>query len=267
MKNIRLVLEYDGTAYAGWQRQPRDPSVQQAVEDALEALAARRGALHGSGRTDAGVHALAQVAHFHTDATVPPRRFAAALNAHLPPDIAVRRSEEVDPSFHARLGARAKTYVYTVHTGPQRPALARRVCHLVTAPLDAEAMEEAARLLRGTHDFAAFQASGSAVTRTVRTLSRLEIEAAGPFLHVTAEADGFLYKMVRTLVGTLLAVGRGRLGPADVEEALRSGRRECAGPTAPARGLVLAGVAYEGWRTPGYGASAAGLRRESGIFC
>jgi tRNA pseudouridine38-40 synthase len=268
MKNIRLLIEYEGTDYAGWQRQAHDPTIQGRLETALKSLDALHGPLYGSGRTDAGVHAFGQVANFRTASSIPPERFAPALNAHLPRDIAVLMSAEVGEDFHARFGARSKTYLYTVFTGAARPALGRNLCHHVSGPLDDDAMTRAAALLPGTWDFAGFSCTGSPVRSTVRTLTRFEMGRRGPYLVFLVSADGFLYKMVRTLMGTLLAVGSGKMTPGCITEILSTADRKLAGPSAPARGLSLLGVRYEDWKTPLEGVPLAALWGEKPlIFC
>jgi tRNA pseudouridine38-40 synthase len=266
-RNIRLLVEYDGTAYAGWQRQPNGPTVQEVLETACADLTGAPVTLHGSGRTDAGVHALGQVATFQTRATVPADRFAPALNTRLPPDVVVRASAEVDPAFHARFSARGKAYLYEVRTGPVRPALRRNQAHHVAEVLDVDAMAAAARRFLGTHDFRGFASTGRPVEDPRRTVDGVELLGRGDGLFFRVSADGFLYKMVRTLVGTLLAVGLGKLGTADIEAALATADRDRAGPTAPARGLTLLGVRYEDWETPLAQASLSDLLSSGVIFC
>jgi len=250
MKNIRLLIEYEGTDYAGWQRQAHDPTIQGQLETALARLDALHGPLYGSGRTDAGVHAFGQVANFRTASSIPPERFAPALNAHLPRDIAVLESTEVGEDFHARFSARGKTYLYTIFTGVPRPALGRNLCHHVSRPLDDDAMTRAAAWLPGTWDFAGFSCAGSPVRTTVRTITRFQMGRRDPYLVFLVSADGFLYKMVRTLIGTVLAVGSGKMTPGCMTEIFRTADRKLAGPSAPPKGLSLLGVKYEDWKTP-----------------
>lgn len=259
MRNIRLLIEYDGTAYSGWQRQKGKPTVQEEIEKCIGNLAGSMHVLHGSGRTDAGVHALGQVANFRTACPIPAPAFAPALNSMLPRDIAVVESAEAPLDFHARFSAKSKTYVYSICTSRVRPAVMRDFfCHM-NAPLDMEAVRSAASLFPGMHDFAGFSCSGSRPSTTVRTVKRFEIMQTSRSIHFIVEADGFLYKMARSMAGTLVHIGRGRAGPRLVEEIFRTGKRQSAGPSLPGRGLLLAAVAYEDYRTPLHGRPALEL--------
>jgi tRNA pseudouridine38-40 synthase len=246
VRNVKLVVQYDGTAYAGFQRQKGLPTIQEELEKALTVCCQEPVRVVGAGRTDAGAHARGQVVNFFTRGTIPTPRIPWALGALLPPDIVVTAAEEVDPSFHARFSARGKVYSYTFWVAPFPSPFWRRYALHVRGPLDRAAMEAAARLLEGRHDFRAFRGEGSAVRSSVRTLRRLVLEdvPGTPLLRLVAEADGFLYHMVRTLAGTLLEVGRGRMDPGHVELALRSGDRALAGPTLSAHGLCLEQVIY-----------------------
>ncbi|MBK7643497.1 MAG: tRNA pseudouridine(38-40) synthase TruA [Planctomycetes bacterium] len=244
MRNLRILVAYDGSKLFGWQRQDGFNTVQQHIEEALHALVGERVVVQGAGRTDTGVHALGQVAHFHADTRLEDDRLRHALNANLPGSVRIRRLETCPPDFHARFDALGKRYLYLVTTSRFQPPFARELVHWVHHPLDLGRMREAAALLHGKHDFRAFGNTGSPRATTVRTLRALRIVAHQRGFGVLAEADGFLYNMVRTLVGTLLAVGRGRFPPQQVREALESGRRELAGPTAPACGLYLVRVRY-----------------------
>jgi tRNA pseudouridine38-40 synthase len=245
-RNIVLLLEYDGTRYHGWQRQPDTPTIQETVEEALGRLTGERLALIGSGRTDAGVHALGQVANFHTASAIPLQAFSLGLNALLPPDIAVLAAHEAPPEFHARKSARTKTYEYRILNRPQRSPLARHYGWWLSQPLDQAAMAEAALALPGEHDFSAFRASGSDNVNPVRRVLAADWrEAPDAWLHFTLTATGFLRGMVRSLVGTLVEVGRGKVPAARLGELLTSGARHLAGPTAPPQGLYLVEVVYE----------------------
>lgn len=241
---FRLTLEYDGTAYGGWQRQKNAVTVQQRVEEALEALTGKPVAVVGAGRTDAGVHALGQVCHFESDIPVPPRRMAAAVNTHLPADIRAVASERVPDAIHARYDVRGKHYRYTLFVRPAAPALDRnRVWH-VTGPLDVQAMARAAAFLPGTHDFGGFMDAGSPARSTVRTLTRADVTARGSYVELDFAGTGFLYHMVRILSGTLVEIGQGKR-PADGMPALLEARdRGRAGVTAPPQGLCLVAVYY-----------------------
>jgi tRNA pseudouridine38-40 synthase len=253
MKNIRLLLEYEGTGFSGWQRQAGDRSVQEELESALGRLTGEQATVHGSGRTDAAVHALGQVASFRTGCSVPSDKLAPALNAHLPPDVAVLASAEVSPDFHARFSALGKTYLYTVYRGAHRPAVRRNFCHHFPYEIDPGALEDACGAFLGRRDFRGFSCAGSPVKDTVRTLQRFEVLFRDPFLFLLLSADGFLYKMARSIVGTVLEVGRGRLEPGTVDQVFRDADRGKAGPTAPGTGLTLLGVRYPDWESPLYG--------------
>lgn len=245
MRNIRCVVEYDGTDFFGFQRQPGRETIQGCLERAVATLTGEQVTVHGAGRTDAGVHAEGQVVNFFTTSRIPIERWPYALNSCLPGAIVVKAADHVSADFHARKSAVAKTYRYTIWNAPFPSALWGRFSYHVALPLDVAAMREAAALLVGRHDFAAFQAAGSTPVRsTVRHLQRLEIVRDGPRIDVVAKADGFLYHMVRNIVGTLLLVGGGRRTPEWVGEVLTSRRRELAGPTAPAHGLCLLLVEY-----------------------
>jgi tRNA pseudouridine38-40 synthase len=244
--NIRLTLEYDGTGYAGWQRQDNAMTVQQRVEEAIAAVTGERAGIVAAGRTDAGVHALGQVCHFHTGCTIPPGRIAFALNAHLPPDIRVTESRQVPDAFHARYDARGKHYRYTLFVRPVAPALERgRVWHIPVA-LDAAAMTRSAAHFVGEHDFSAFMDAGSPVKSAVRTLTRADVTVRRNHILFDFEGTGFLYRMVRIIAGTLVEVGQGKRDADSIPELLRDGDRSRAGVAAPARGLCLMRVYYDG---------------------
>jgi tRNA pseudouridine38-40 synthase len=243
---FRLTLEYDGEGFAGWQVQPgATRTLQGVLEDAVARVTGQRVRVHAAGRTDAGVHAEAQVASLRAETGLPAATLARALNAVLPPDLAVVAAAIAPDGFHARFDARAKLYRYRIWNGACRSPLRARRALRVERPLDVEAMRRAAADFLGTHDFAALQAAGSQVASSVRTLTRCDLEGRAPGqLCVWVEADGFLRHMVRNLVGTLLEVGRGRRPP-DAVPALLAGRdRRAAGPTAPAHALTLIRVDY-----------------------
>lgn len=245
-RNIRIVLEYDGTRFNGWQLQKEGATVQGELQRALEEITGRRTLVVGAGRTDAGVHAEGQVANFHTSSAIPVRKWPEALNAHLPPEIAVLSAEEVPLDFHAQYAATSKIYRYRILNRPARGALDRDRAHWVKTPLDLGRMREAARFLAGTHDFRAFGSEMSRKGRTVRTIFSFEIRSQGPFVDLLVHGDGFLYNQVRAMVGTLLAVGLGRRPPGWVREVLESRDRSRAGANVPARGLTLVEVRYDG---------------------
>lgn len=246
MRNIRLVLEYDGGAFHGWQCQKNGESVQQTLGNAIGIITGSACMPQGAGRTDAGVHALGQVACFQTEARMPAERFMPALNALLPKTVAIRCSEEVPVTFHPRRDAIGKWYRYTVLNRPWRSALlAGRVWH-VPAALRMDSMQTAATLFRGTHGFEAFCASGHSVKTFHRSISRSAWTDAGDgLLHYDVEGNGFLYNMVRIMVGTMVEIGLGRRDPASISELLREGDRRLAGRTAPPDGLCMMAVRYD----------------------
>jgi len=243
-RNIRLTIEYEGTAYAGWQIQENAVSVQQIIEEAVYSVTGEKSRLTGSGRTDSGVHARGQVANFFTHSKIPADRMGYALNASLPADIRIVEAQEADLTFHARYHAKKKEYRYTLHMGPHGTALDRRTCVHVRGPLDMEAVGEATKHLCGTHDFAAFMGAGSSVKTTVRTIYRAEWTEGKDKLYFTIVGNGFLYNMVRIIVGTLIDVGRKKRRPEDMAHLLAPASRDDAGPTAPAKGLCLMKVYY-----------------------
>lgn len=246
MRNIRLLLEYDGTRYHGWQRQADAATIQQTLEEALERLTGEKLSLIGSGRTDAGVHALGQVANFRTSRSLPLKAFHDGLNSMLPPDIAVLEASEVSLDFHARKSARTKTYEYRILNRPSRSPLHHHYAWWIAAPLDLSAMTAAAAFLPGNHDFTAFRASGSDNQNPFReVLAAVWQEAPGDWLSFTITATGFLRGMVRSLVGTMVEIGRGKAQPGKMSDLLANGARSEAGPTAPPQGLYLVEVHYE----------------------
>jgi tRNA pseudouridine38-40 synthase len=245
-RNIRLLIEYDGTRYHGWQRQVDAATIQQTLEEALARLTGEKVALIGSGRTDAGVHALGQVANFRLNSTIPLKAFHEGLNSMLPSDIAVLEAAEVPVDFHAQKSARAKTYEYRILNRPNRSPLFRNYAWRIAPRLDLSAMVAAAAVLPGGQDFTAFRASGSDNKNPVRRiLAAAWREEAGGWLSFTITATGFLRGMVRSLVGTMVEVGRGKAPPAKMADLLASGARHLAGPTAPPQGLYLVEVFYE----------------------
>ncbi len=246
-----MVLAYEGTGFHGWQRQPGGRrTVQAVIEEAWERICGRPVAVVGAGRTDAGVHALGQVAHAVTATRLGPEELTRALNAHLPEDVVVRELTEVGEGFHARYSARRKRYRYRLHRGCVRPVFERRRSLHVSYAFDLSRMRRAAEDLVGRKDYRAFAAADPARAcyrhedGTVRTVSRAEFVEDGEMVFFDCEADGFLYKMVRTIVGTLLEIGRGRRPPGDISDILDSRDRRRAGPTAPAHGLCLEEVFY-----------------------
>jgi len=244
MRNIKLTLEYDGSDFHGFQRQPHLRTVQGELEERFSRLLGERVHLIGAGRTDAGVHALGQVANFRTTRPVAIGRLADVLNGVLAEDVKVRACEEVEESFHARRCARRRRYRYTAVEREQPSPILGRFALIVRGGLDVDEMNIAAAALLGRHDFRAYQASGSETTTTERNLLRLSCRRNGRRIEITAEAGSFLYKMVRIMVGALLRVGRGELRPEALAEALATGEALTKCPPAPACGLCLIRVSY-----------------------
>lgn len=257
-RNIKLTIEYDGTAYHGWQSQENAVTVQDTVTAAVCRLTGESITVTGSSRTDTGVHALGYVCNFFTDSAIPADKFAFALNMLLPDDIVVKSSEEAAPDFHARFSAKGKKYTYLIYNSTFPSALLRHRAYHVYYPLDVDEMNKAARHFVGTHDFLAFSASGFSAKTTVRTITSAivsgvshtqhivqpENENMGQLIEFSVAGDGFLYNMVRIMAGTLVEVGFGKLGANDVPEIIASLDRRRAGRTAPAHGLYLAEVFY-----------------------
>ena len=244
--NLKVTIAYDGTEFAGFQRQGAgERTVQEELEKALLKLTGENVNLTAAGRTDAGVHARGQVINFHTAGKIPLSRWLPALNSVLPRDVVAWRVEEAPEDFHARYQAKSKIYQYRLLRRPWPDVFRRHYCLHYPYALQVEPMKEAASHLTGYHDFAAFSAIGSGVKTTKRNLLRLEIEEHGDELLFTLEADGFLYKMARMIVGTLLMVGRGKIPPEEVKSILDSRKKGAAGPTAPPHGLCLVRVLYD----------------------
>jgi tRNA pseudouridine38-40 synthase len=243
-RTILLLIEYDGTDFAGWQLQPNGRSVQEVVEIALAGLLGETVRLHSAGRTDAGVHACAMPAHFATTRDLPLRAFRDGLNRLLPGDVAIREAFEMPAGFHARYGARQKWYRYTIDRRSVRSPLAGRRSWLVRGVLDLAAMREAATLLLGEHDFAAFRTSGCAAKTTVRRLDSIDLTEEETFLHIDVRGSGFLKNMVRMLVGTLVEIGQGKRPASDIDLLLAKTASVRAGATAPPHGLCLMAVDY-----------------------
>ena len=247
LRTLKLTISYDGTAYAGWQWQANGPSVQAALEATLAKVVKQASRITASGRTDRGVHALAQVVSFSTTSRITPEALKRALNAELPEDIAVHAVEEAPVDFHPICDAIRKRYRYVIHDGREPVVFARHYCWHVRQRLDAERMDRAAQAWLGRHDFASFQSSNSRRLSTVRTVYELSM-ARDPqdrdFIRFEVEADGFLYNMVRTMVGTLVVVGRGKHPESWTAEVLAARDRRQAGMRAPAQGLFLLRVDY-----------------------
>ena len=244
-RNIKIIIEYDGTNYGGWQRQTNSPSIQQELEEGLFKLTGEEIVVQGAGRTDSGVHARGQVANFLTDSSIPPHRFSLALNAVIPYDIRVVDSAEVASHFHSRFYARARHYRYSMVVGAHGIAIGRDYYYHVPVQLDIESMKRATELFRGTHDFKAFQAAGSIAKTTIRTIYDAKLTWQDPYLCFDIIGSGFLYNMVRIIVGTLVHIGKGKMSCNRVKDIFEIGDRRLAGPTAPPHGLCLEKVYYD----------------------
>lgn len=244
MRNIKLELRFDGTAYHGFQRQKNAVTIQQVLEDTLFKVFKEKIAVIGCSRTDSGVHALSFFCNFQTDASIPTERIPFALNANLPRDIRVVSVSEADDSFHARYSCLKKTYCYQILNTPvSDPFLERYALH-VPMPLDVQQMNRACRFIVGSHDFKSFCASGSEVIDTVRTVERTEVREKDHRVTFEICADGFLYNMVRILTGTLLLVGEGKRQPSDLQDIIEKKDRNFAGITVKPNGLFLKEVVY-----------------------
>jgi tRNA pseudouridine38-40 synthase len=246
MRRIKLTVAYDGTAYHGWQYQPGVPTIEGELNNGLSRLFHEEITVIGASRTDTGVHALGNVAVFDTACGIPADKVSYALNRLLPEDIRIRHSEEVEPDFHPRKQSTRKTYEYRILNEDFAQPLERLYSHFVYVPLDVEKMQQAADCLVGEHDFQSFCAAGSSARTTVRRIYSLEVEKKGSLITIRVTGNGFLYNMVRIIAGTLIEVGKGRYSPARVEEMLAAKDRAKAGPTAPARGLILVNYIFEG---------------------
>jgi len=246
MNRIRLTIEYDGTDYVGWQRQPNGLSVQEVVELALQQVVGHPVQIISSGRTDAGVHARGMVVHFDTSCVLPMTAYREGVNAHLPMDIVITDAMLVSPEFHARYSALAKRYRYTLSIGATRSPLASRFSWHLRSPLDIESMRVAAESLVGRHDFAAFRSSGCVAKSTIREIFSIRIKRHGRMQYIDVIGSGFLRNMVRVIVGTLVEVGRGKRTADEVRQLLVSCDRDRAGATAPPQGLCLMQVWYDG---------------------
>lgn len=244
MRTIKLIIQYDGTAYCGWQEQANGPSIQETVELALAKILGQRVRVQSSGRTDAGVHAVAMPAVFRTETAIPLKAFVAGVNSHLPDDIAVQSAEEVPADFRAIGGARSKTYRYTIYNASVRSPLNRRTSWHVRGVLDISAMQQAAHSFVGEHDFAAFRGQNCTAVTSRRRIDRVEIRQNGPLITIDVTGGGFLKHMVRIMVGTLVDIGRGRFRPEQIRLLLEQPDRKQGGVTAPPEGLCLLRVVY-----------------------
>ena len=245
MKRVGLVVAYDGTNYSGWQIQPNGITIQGVLNDTLSDLLGEKIEIMGASRTDAGVHALGNVAVFDTNTRIPGEKISYALNQRLPEDIRIQLSEEVEPDFHPRYCDSEKTYEYRILNRKFPVPTERLYSYFYHYTLDVDKMREATSCLIGRHDFASFCSAGSQVKTTVRTVYTLDVSKENDIISIKISGNGFLYNMVRIVVGTLLKVGLSVYPPEHVKEILDSKDRYMAGPKAPARGLTLIGIEYE----------------------
>ena len=244
MKNIKLTIEYDGTSYHGWQRQNNAVTIQDTIEACIAKITGEECSLTGASRTDQGVHALGQVANFKTRSPIPVEKFPFVLNSVLPDDICIKKAELVDDSFHSRYDAKGKKYRYLIYNSPYPSALLRNRAYHVPAKLDIENMNKAAHLLLGTHDFTAFKAAGGSAKTSERTITDVSLTKNEEIITFEIKGNGFLYNMVRIIVGTLIYVGLGKIDPDDVATIINSKERRNAGKTVGPQGLYLVEVYY-----------------------
>ena len=245
MRNIKLTIEYDGKNYAGWQVQHKKyRTLQQTLEKALKRILRKEIKIAGSGRTDSGVHAQAQVANFKTDSGIAIEKLRKALNAVLPDDISVIKTEEVGLDFHSRFSAKSKVYRYTILNRASRPAILRDTVYFFSYPLNLSLIQEEAKALLGRHNFRSFQAADKKERDATRIIKNIKITRDKDFIYIDMEADGFLYNMVRNIVGTLIEIGRGKLLEGSLKKILLARNRKLAGPTVPAKGLCLLEIKY-----------------------
>ena len=245
MRNIKLTIEYDGKCYNGWQKQPVKLNIQGEIEKAIYNITGEEAELIGSGRTDAGVHALGQVANFKTNSNLPIEKFALAINSQLKSSIVIKKAEEVEERFHSRYNAKNKTYRYIINNSKCGTAIYRNLEYCYSKDLDVKKMQIAAKQFEGEHDFKAFKSSGTSAKNSVRTIYKTKVEKVGEKIIIELTGNGFLYNMVRIISGTLLEVGMGKINPNDITNIIESKDRQRAGKTLPAHGLYLVEVKYK----------------------
>ncbi len=243
--NYKIIVEYDGSNYSGWQIQENtSETIQQKVEEALTVINKDEVSVTGAGRTDAGVHAAGQTANFFLDISIPAAKIPIALNTHLPADIVCKHAEKVGEEFHSRYDARGKKYRYRILNSNFNSVFVRNFVYKVHKSLDLKLMQEASSVLEGTHDFAAFCSAGSSVETTVRTIYSIDVYQADDEIWIDVSGNGFLYNMIRIIAGTLIEVGKNKISSAELGDILASCDRRNAGFTAPAQGLTLLEVYY-----------------------
>ena len=245
MRNIKFIIEYDGTKYNGWQSQKNGIGIQEMVTNAIHQVTGEDIKINGSGRTDAGVHAMGQTANFLTDSTIPVEKFPTAVNSFLPKDIVIKSAEEMDDKFHARYSVKGKKYMYIINNSKIRSALDFYREYHINQELDYKKMKKASEYFEGTYDFRGFMASGSSVKDTIRTITKVQMKKRDDGRIIFSfTGDGFLYNMVRIIVGTLVEVGLGKIKPEEITDIIKSKDRARAGKTVPAQGLYLVEVYY-----------------------
>jgi len=244
MRNIKLTIQYDGTRYSGWQFQKNGRSIQETIQDAVEKITGEKACVIGSGRTDAGVHAEAQIANFRTRTRIPLKKLQMALNTNLPKDIVICHIEEASPKFNSQHDARAKLYRYTIFNDNFIDPMMRHFAAKCFYKLNVRAMQKAAKYLTGRHDFKSFQAKDGVERDSIRTIRLIKVAKTGKLIYIYIEGDGFLYNMARNVAGTLVEVGRGKISADDVKAILLKKDRRAGGPTMSARGLCLVKVYY-----------------------
>lgn len=246
MRNIKLVIEYDGKEFNGWQKQSGKLNIQGTIEKAIESITGEVVDLQASGRTDSGVHSLGQVANFKTNSNIPIEKIPIAINANLKKSILIKSAEEVDEKFHSRLSCKRKTYRYVINNSKNGTAIYRNLETHIPMKLDIEKMKKAVKFFEGEHDFKAFKASGTSSKSSVRTIFKAEvIEKPDERIWIELTGSGFLYNMVRIIAGTLVEVGLGKIEPEEIPNIIKSQKRENAGKTMPPQGLYLVSVKYE----------------------
>ena len=244
MRNIKLVIEYDGKKFGGWQKQPNKLNIQGEIEKAIEEITGEKVELNASGRTDAGVHSLGQTANFKTNSKIDIEKIPMAINSKLKQSIRVIKAEEVDENFHARYACKRKKYRYVINNSKYGSAIYRDLEYHIPMKLDAKKMAEAARYFEGEHDFKGFKASGTSSKSSVRTIYKAEVKEDGDKIIIELTGNGFLYNMVRIISGTLVDVGLGKIKSEEIPEIIESRDRTKAGKTLPAQGLYLVEVYY-----------------------
>ena len=245
MRNIKLTIEYDGKDFNGWQKQPTKLNIQGTIEQAIKQITGEDVELNASGRTDAGVHALGQVANFKTNSQIPIEKFAIAINSKLKRSIVIKKAEEVDERFHSRLSCKKKTYRYIINNSPEGTAIYRNLETHIPQKLDLSQMKKAIKYFEGEHDFKAFKASGTSSKSSVRTIYKADIYQENEKIFIEITGNGFLYNMVRIIVGTLVEVGLGKIKPEKIIDIIQQRKRENAGKTFPPNGLYLLKVMYD----------------------